>query len=117
MPYKDPKNPENIEKARASRRKHYYKNKEQYIQRTRDLRARNKEWLKKKKDVPCTDCHIKYHSCVMDFDHVRGKKKDDITTLALRNTASIKTLEQEADKCEVVCSNCHRMRTLKRRGK
>ena len=50
----------------------------------------------------------------MDFDHVRGTK---VTILAkLRSgRASLSKIEAEIAKCEVVCANCHRIRTYLRR--
>ena len=48
----------------------------------------------------------------MDFDHL-GSKKQTIARLA-NSEASIKTIKQEIAKCELVCSNCHRLRTWQR---
>ena len=71
---------------------------------------RNRALASKAKDVPCADCGLKYPSYVMDFDHVRGEKKGNIATMVGVATA-LKTLLAEIEKCEVVCSNCHRHRT------
>lgn len=63
------------------------------------------------KNVPCKDCNQKFPYYVMDFDHVRGRKKFNISqTLSVRP----ETLMREIKKCEVVCANCHRIRTYKR---
>ena len=48
---------------------------------------------------------------VMDLDHVRGQKK---FRLAAVKHVSLETLEEEINKCDVVCSNCHRIRTWNR---
>lgn len=62
------------------------------------------------KNVPCADCGIKYPSYVMDFDH-----RDPSTKIAcvskLANSNSAKKLMLEIAKCDVVCANCHRIRT------
>jgi hypothetical protein len=47
----------------------------------------------------------------MDFDHV-GIKTANIS--ALMFTVSTGRLVQEIQFCEVVCSNCHRLRTHRR---
>jgi hypothetical protein len=52
---------------------------------------------------------------VLEFDHVRGKKKDNIATL-IRNGATPARLQEEFDKCEVRCANCHRRKTVKEKG-
>jgi len=65
------------------------------------------------KDVPCADCGKRYPHYVMDFDHVRGKKEFSIYR-ARQITMCRKRLAAEIEKCEVVCSNCHRQRTHER---
>lgn len=49
----------------------------------------------------------------MDFDHVRGLKEGEISQLVY--TAGEERLRSELDKCDVVCANCHRIRTSTRR--
>jgi len=66
------------------------------------------------KSEPCTDCGKTFLPCAMDFDHVRGKKKASIKDLT--NGASMEALLAEIRKCELVCSNCHRIRTWTRRS-
>jgi hypothetical protein len=65
------------------------------------------------KDRPCADCGVEYHYCVMDFDHVRGKKSFTIAE-AINKRFSDEVILAEIEKCEVVCSNCHRLRTWRR---
>jgi hypothetical protein len=59
------------------------------------------------------DCGRTFDPYVMDFDHVRGKKA--FTIGLAREAVSIARLMEEVAKCDVVCSNCHRLRTKKRR--
>jgi lysyl-tRNA synthetase class I len=49
----------------------------------------------------------------MDFDHVRGIKQKNVAELI--NTLSKKKIDEELAKCEIVCSNCHRIRTHMRK--
>lgn len=65
------------------------------------------------KSIPCEDCLKSYPPCVMDFDHLHSKKIN-IAEAAIRWN-SVPRLLAEIDKCEVVCSNCHRVRTHLRR--
>lgn len=62
---------------------------------------------------PCVDCG-EPDPVVLDFDHVRGKKVNHVSTLAFRAVA-ISTLEAEIAKCEIRCANCHRRKTHSRR--
>ena len=66
-----------------------------------------------KTKTPCVDCGINYPYYVMDFDHVRGQKHANVMELV--STLSKKKIDEEIAKCEIVCSNCHRIRTYMRR--
>jgi hypothetical protein len=83
----------------------------------RQARDRNREYVRKiKEDNPCTDCGEYYHYSQMDFDHIDGKKKHNISRVA-NSAVSIKTIKDELRKCELVCANCHRLRTWQRLNK
>jgi hypothetical protein len=64
-----------------------------------------------KETTPCMDCGQFYDPCAMDFDHVRGRK---LFNLSQGRTTFEETVA-EVDKCEIVCANCHRVRTKLRR--
>lgn len=65
------------------------------------------------KEVPCADCGESHPYYVMDFDHVRGEKLAGVGAM-LATGYSMQALLDEIDKCEVVCANCHRVRTFAR---
>lgn len=77
-------------------------------------RARNRGIVDLAKDRPCEDCGLRFPPECMDFDHVRGEKRGDVGRMAMQKGAVI-TLLAEIAKCEVVCANCHRIRTRVRR--
>ena len=66
------------------------------------------------KEKPCIDCGIEYPYYVMQFDHVRGEKVGDLGKLAQKR--SIPKLLEEIAKCDVVCANCHAVRTFERQS-
>ena len=68
------------------------------------------------KEVPCADCGQRYPHYVMDFDHVSGKKVADVSVLCYQR-APLEVIQSEVQKCQVVCSNCHRIRTWTRKEK
>lgn len=68
--------------------------------------------LEAAKDKPCTDCGNKFPPECMDFDHMPGADKlTDVGQLTLNP----KRMLAEIAKCELVCANCHRIRTRKRK--
>lgn len=78
-------------------------------QRVKNNRDRNRRWAAEYlRSHPCVDCG-ETDIVVLEFDHVRGKKKN--LNLMIHGTYSIKTIQAEIDKCDVVCVNCHRVRT------
>lgn len=73
------------------------------VQKIQDLKA----------ETGCTDCGI-IDRRVLDFDHIGSDKIADVSELIRRGHAWPK-ISAEIAKCEVVCSNCHRIRTWERR--
>jgi hypothetical protein len=67
-----------------------------------------------KSSTPCMDCKESFPYYVMDFDHVRGRKHKNV--MELIPTLSKKIIDLEIAKCEIVCSNCHRVRTHERKS-
>lgn len=66
------------------------------------------------KDRPCTDCGGWFEHFQMDFDHRdRSLKSFEITG---KYHTSKKRLLAEIAKCDVVCANCHRLRTARQLG-
>ena len=64
------------------------------------------------KNKPCSDCGMSYPYFVMDFDHRDPSQKS--FTIAFKSTrAGVKAqlIIDEIAKCDVVCANCHRIRT------
>ena len=60
----------------------------------------------------CVDCGIA-DPIVLEFDHVRGKKRANVSYLA-GIPAALATVKAEIEKCDVRCANCHRRRTSQR---
>jgi len=60
---------------------------------------------------PCIDCG-EVDPLVLEFDHVRGIKKHGVMRMVHAGQA-LKTIQEEIEKCEVRCANCHRRKTAK----
>ena len=74
-----------------------------------------KNWMIEIKSKPCHDCGITYDVCCMDFDHIDGTEKTYNVGSMFAHHYSKELIEKELDKCELVCANCHRIRTKIRR--
>src|SRR5688572_1178752 len=73
-----------------------------------------KELINSIKEEPCLDCGGNFPPCAMDFDHVKASKVGDISYVS-RKFGLIKVIE-EILKCELVCANCHRVRSNLRKS-
>jgi len=89
------------------------KNPEKYNNLLKERRVRNREFiLSYFKSHHCVDCG-ESNPVVLDFDHIGNNKSIDVS-LMVWQTHSIKSIECEISKCEIRCSNCHRIVTAKR---
>lgn len=61
----------------------------------------------------CADCGYAEHAEALDFDHRPGEVKLLSIGRQCAN-AGIERLLAEVEKCDVVCANCHRVRTYTR---
>lgn len=101
--------PERRQELQAYTRQWRLDNLDQSRNNSKRTYNRVREVIEKAKDVPCTDCGEKYPHYVMDFDHRdRATKKINVGA-----TRSMKETLAEIEKCDIVCSNCHRIRTWK----
>lgn len=72
-----------------------------------------KRWYHQLKDRPCADCGGRFPAVVMQWDHLPGTEKSaDVGALAARHNRRL--VLEEIAKCELVCANCHAMRTASR---
>jgi hypothetical protein len=98
---------------REYNRAHYQNNKQPYLDRAVARKSALKEVVRQLKDRPCTDCGGKFHFAAMDFDHTADNKSFDVGR-AVALGLGIDRIQAEIAKCDVVCSNCHRVRTFER---
>lgn len=98
-----------IELQKQRQREWYQKNKKQIRDASTARRRELVSFVKALKDKPCVDCGGSFPSICMDFDHVRGEKRYEISRMT-RITVSKELILEEIAKCELVCANCHRLR-------
>ena len=66
-----------------------------------------------KQSSGCMDCGWNASPWGLDFDHVRGAKVMSVSSL-IAHGRDFADVIAEIDKCECVCANCHRIRTIHR---
>ena len=89
-----------------------FRRKQREAARKARARSKGRKLIRQAKEAPCTDCGQEFHPEAMDFDHVRGDKWKNISKI---DRASEKKIREELAKCDLVCANCHRIRTATRR--
>jgi hypothetical protein len=98
-------------------KEHYLANRQRYIDQAAEVKRRLRLerttfLLEYFATHPCIDCG-EPDPVVLEFDHLRDTSFDIGQKLLHRNWQAIL---DEIAKCEVVCANCHRRRTARRRG-
>ena len=88
-------------KAKAFRERHA----DTYNLHVQAERRKKKEWLDAFK-VSCGRCPETHIAC-LEFHHRNPAKKDFLLSVGVAKY-SLKRLQAEVEKCEVICSNCHR---------
>jgi len=85
-----------------------------------NLRRKRNYWhaqarmLRSLKHRPCADCGERFAPYVMDFDH-RDPRQKRYTVSRMIGRAGTERIMAEVAKCDIVCANCHRQRTYRRR--
>lgn len=88
-------------------KKHYEANKVDYIDRATDRKKDISNYLQNlKKSLSCSKCD-ESHSACLEFHHINPSTKLG-TVASFVTFGSIKKLQEEIDKCIVLCANCHR---------
>lgn len=94
------------------RKTHYELNKKKIIGQVMENKKKCYKWFISLKEKPCSDCGVSYPHYVMDFDHL-GEKEFSLSN-ARQGAMSKSRILKEISKCQLVCANCHRVRTHNR---
>jgi hypothetical protein len=110
MPTKNP------ELRAIHNRRYYEKNKPRVRERNRLHKIKSYEFVNNLKKNPCHDCKQTFDPICMDFDHLPEFEKVANVSELINRGASLIRLQKEIDKCDLVCANCHRIRSRDRRA-
>lgn len=97
MAYKNP------EDYRAYMRTYMKKQYERDIQRVRDYKV----------SKGCADCGYNAHHAGLELDHREGRGENEFSISQIMGRGW-KRIQEEMDKCDVVCGTCHNVRTWNR---
>jgi hypothetical protein len=86
-----------------------------YLARKRGAWRAQARLLDLLRDRPCADCGVRIAPCAMDFDHRDPLTKLSAVTRMIGRAGTARILDEVA-KCDIVCANCHRLRTFERRS-
>ncbi len=96
-------------------RGHYETNKPVYREAGYRMRNQLRDDVRVIKEAsPCVDCEKSYPYYVMQFDHVGTDKVGSIASMISRHKGR-EAVFAEIAKCELICANCHAIRTHTRR--
>lgn len=105
--------------AQEQQKEYFLKNRDK---RMKQIKTNMKNWkaalrieIDALKNNPCMDCGGSFPPIAMDFDHRDATTKvANISLLVVKRTVSRQRIFEEIAKCDLVCSNCHRIRTQNR---
>ena len=90
---------------------YYRRNRQREIERVTTRQRATIQFLRDLRRVPCKDCGGIFQPHQMDFDHRDPSTKVFGLTWSRAMLASRHRLLQEIAKCDIVCANCHAIRT------
>ena len=92
---------------------YYARNRDREIERVRRRQGARLDLLRELRRRPCADCDRRYEPHQMDFDHRNPPTKSFRLSSSRGMLAGEADLRREIAKCDVVCANCHRVRTIR----
>lgn len=91
--------------------RYYARNRQREIDRVVRRQRATIDFLRSLRQVPCLDCQCIFLPHQMDFDHRDPATKEFGITWSKAMLAPRSRLLNEIAKCDVVCANCHAIRT------
>ena len=93
---------------------YWQQNKKRWAENKQAWNKRRMDWLREMKTgKACTDCGGVFPPEAMQWDHLPGTIKLGTISKSMRGLRP-KLIFEELAKCELVCANCHAIRTYKR---
>jgi transcription elongation factor Elf1 len=91
---------------RTRSQENYIKHKQKFLDREKKRKKTIRIWMNEYKDkLSCVQCG-ESHIATLDFHHIDSAEKE--LSISKMRGFSIKKIQEEMEKCVVLCSNCHR---------
>jgi len=78
---------------------------------SRKYRIRHQKLLEEYKNKPCAICNENFPHYQMEFDHL--KDKIECISVMISKRRPIVNIVEEINKCQIICSLCHRRKSVK----
>lgn len=98
--------------SKVIRQKRYNSHRKEEKLKAKKWHNELKYWFRSLKNKLCKDCNQSFHFSAMHFDHKENNKLANVSNLIHRG--SKKAILDEISKCDLVCANCHALRTWNR---
>ena len=102
---------------RAANVAYYGRNRDRERERVAARQVATVAFLRELRKAPCADCGSRLAPHQMDFDHREPSQKAFRLTAGAAMLKSRAALLAEVRKCDIVCANCHRLRTWVRQSR
>ena len=78
----------------------------------RERRIKTQKYIDEIKNQGCIKCNLKNedHPCIFHFDHI--EKKNKVNSVGRLSKDSLKRVIEEIKFCQILCANCHKIKTL-----
>lgn len=97
----------NKEKCKANHAEWYSNNKEYALEKQRNKKRERKLWAIEYLGNCCSSCGGTFHPSIYEFHHIDPTTKDRDPSKMMQ--LSKQKLQDELDKCKLLCANCHRL--------
>jgi len=105
-------NPEVRLRAVKRSKEWYQENRSDILNAQKEGRNEHRLFLAWLKSLPCVDCGNTFPPPAMQFDHrVGATKRFNIGQWGGSHNMKLSALQSEVMKCDLVCANCHAVRT------
>ena len=95
-------------------REYHFRNRARRLQQVKERRRHLAEWHNRlKSTTPCADCGGIFHPAAVTWDPLPGSQKVADVSALIQGGRTIQA-RAEMEKCELVCANCHAVRSYER---
>ena len=88
-----------------------YRRKQKITKANLPAQQRNRQYVNNLKKSSCAHCNKIYEPWQMEFHHLPEFSKRQSISIMVVTCYAIKAIQREIDKCQLLCSMCHRKET------